>query len=32
MTDLTDEDIDYPRNVFEALIDGNSPYAFYLFQ
>lgn len=24
--------IDYPRDVFDMLINGNSPYAFYLFQ
>jgi hypothetical protein len=29
---LTKEDIDYPRDVFNALIAGGSPYAFYLFQ
>jgi len=29
---LDKEQIDYPRDVFQALIDGNSPYAFYLFQ
>ncbi len=26
------EDIDYPVEFFNALILGNSPYAFYLFQ
>jgi hypothetical protein len=29
---LTAEDIAYPRDIFSALITGNSPYAFYLFQ
>ena len=29
---LSADDINYPRDVFNALIDGNSPYAFYLFQ
>ena len=29
---LDKDQIDYPRGVFQALIDGNSPYAFYLFQ
>ena len=29
---LNQEDIDYPRGVFGALIHENSPYAFYLFQ
>lgn len=31
-TELLQEDIDYPRDIFNALIGGNSPYAFYLFQ
>lgn len=30
--DLAREEIDYPRDLFSELIDGNSPYAFYLFQ
>ena len=29
---LSDEDIGYPRDIFQELIAGNSPYAFYLFQ
>jgi hypothetical protein len=29
---LSKQDVGYPRDVFDALIDGNSPYAFYLFQ
>lgn len=29
---LNKYDIDYPRDIFNSLIDGNSPYAFYLFQ
>lgn len=29
---LDQEQINYPRDLFSALIDGNSPYAFYLFQ
>lgn len=35
MTDymkLTQEDVDYPRDIFLDLISGNSPYVFYLFQ
>ena len=33
MTDeLTKEQIDYPSDLFMQLIEGNSPYAFYLFQ
>lgn len=32
MSDLTKEEIDYPRDVFNSLILNNSPYAFYLFQ
>ena len=32
MTELTKEEIEYPRDVFAQLIEGNSPYAFYLFQ
>lgn len=32
MHELTKEELDYPRDLFSALIDGNSPYAFYLFQ
>lgn len=32
MTRLPQEDVDYPRDVFQSLIYGNSPYAFYLFQ
>lgn len=30
--ELSAEQIAYPRDLFAALIDGNSPYAFYLFQ
>lgn len=26
------EDIAYPRDIFDDLIEGNSPYAFYIFQ
>lgn len=29
---MNQEDINYPRNLFRGLIDGGSPYAFYLFQ
>lgn len=29
---LTDDHIGYPREVFNDIITGNSPYAFYLFQ
>lgn len=25
-------DTDYPREIFEELIEKNSPYAFYIFQ
>jgi len=25
-------DYDYPRDIFQSLIEKNSPYAFYLFQ
>lgn len=32
MTELTKDQIDYPRDIFHELISGNSPYAFYLFQ
>jgi len=32
MTAITQDDIEYPRDVFYELIHGNSPYAFYLFQ
>lgn len=32
MVEVSKEDIDYPRDLFNALIAGNSPYAFYLFQ
>jgi hypothetical protein len=32
MKKLHDEDLQYPRDLFQALILGNSPYAFYLFQ
>ncbi|MDI1362549.1 hypothetical protein [Methylotenera sp.] len=28
----TQEEIDYPRDIFNSVIQGNSPYAFYLFQ
>lgn len=30
--ELSKEDIAYPADVFRALMSGNSPYAFYLFQ
>lgn len=26
------DDIEYPRDIFHRLLDGNSPYAFYLLQ
>ncbi len=29
---LSQDDVDYPREVFGDLIEYNSPYAFYLFQ
>lgn len=29
---LDKDQIDYPRDLFQELIHGNSPYAFYLFQ
>lgn len=29
---LSKEDIDYPRDVFHELLQGGSPYAFYLLQ
>jgi len=29
---LSAEDIAYPRDLFAAILSGNSPYAFYLFQ
>ena len=29
---LSDEQIQYPRNIFQELIHGDSPYALYLFQ
>ena len=34
MSDLIipQEDIDYPRDIFQKLIHKNSPYAFYIFQ
>jgi len=32
MANLSQDDIDYPRDVFAQLIYSNSPYAFYLFQ
>ena len=32
MSALTQEQIDYPNDVFHELIAGSSPYAFYLFQ
>lgn len=32
MSDLTLEDINYPRNIFKELIDEESPYSFYLHQ
>ena len=31
-TNLSDEEIEYPRDVFYDLIHKNSPYAFYIFQ
>ncbi|PPC95199.1 MAG: hypothetical protein CTY33_00135 [Methylotenera sp.] len=31
-TNITDDEIDYPRDIFAALIMKGSPYAFYLFQ
>jgi hypothetical protein len=30
--ELDDRQIAYPRDVFRSLIEGNSPYAFYIFQ
>lgn len=30
--DLTKDQIDYPRDLFQTLIRESSPYAFYLFQ
>jgi hypothetical protein len=30
--ELDKDDVAYPSELFEALIEGNSPYAFYLFQ
>lgn len=30
--ELSKDDVAYPRDLFSALIGGNSPYAFYLFQ
>lgn len=32
MTFIEDDDIEYPRDIFNELISKNSPYAFYLFQ
>ena len=32
MSQMKREDIDYPIDVFRGLIDGGSPYAFYIFQ
>ena len=32
MSLLSENHIDYPRDVFQELIAGGSPYAFYLFQ
>ena len=32
MTELSTDEIAYPRHVFGELISNNSPYAFYLFQ
>jgi hypothetical protein len=32
MSEFTKDQIDYPCDIFHALIDGNSPYAFYIFQ
>lgn len=29
---LSEEEIEYPRDAFSDLIEGNSPYAFYIFQ
>jgi hypothetical protein len=30
--EVAKDDVEYPRDLFHALISGNSPYAFYLFQ
>ena len=32
MTELTKDEIEYPRDLFNQLIDGSSPYAFYFHQ
>lgn len=32
MPELTQDEIEYPRDIFREIIDQNSPYAFYLFQ
>lgn len=32
IAEVKKERIDYPRDIFNELIGGNSPYAFYLFQ
>lgn len=32
MSRLTEGDINYPKHVFQELLTGGSPYAFYLFQ
>lgn len=32
MSELSKDEIEYPRDLFSQLICGNSPYAFYLFQ
>lgn len=29
---LSEDDINYPNDIFNALISKNSPYAFYIFQ
>jgi len=31
-TGIPKEEIDYPNDIFWQLINGNSPYAFYIFQ
>ena len=30
--EITQDEIDYPINLFNQLINGSSPYAFYIFQ
>ena len=32
MISIEKSEIDYPRDIFWRLIQGNSPYAFYIFQ